>query len=160
MPIVSRFLKFYRPQVSGRARVREVHVDSLGTELTRQYLTTKTQAEVEADMNARDSTETLKERDFDEALRWVIDGNDPNTFDYTDRDVIKNKAEERITKIFARSRGDDAVALSWWIDSLGTPRWNAITTRLAWDSARSDRVKARAASLNAVVSDLNAEEDV
>lgn len=144
----------------GRNRVRIVLVPAIGEQITRQYLTEKTQAEVETDMAALNITDTLQNRDFDEVLQWVIDGNDPNTFDYTDRDVIKNKAEERVTKIFARSRGDDAVALSWWIDSLGTPRWNAITTRLAWDSTRSDRVKARGAALNAVSDDLNAEENV
>ncbi|MES0339859.1 MAG: hypothetical protein ABUK15_07370 [Anaerolineales bacterium] len=161
MPIASRFLQFYRPQVSGRARVREVHVDSLGNQITRQYMTTKTQIEVEADMNARDQTETLQERDFDEVLRWVLDGNDPNTFDYTGRDVVKNKAEERVVRTFARQRGDAVIGLAWWIAGLGTPRWNAITTRLGWDSVRSDRVKLRAANLFAVAVDIvNGEEDV
>lgn len=149
MPIVSRVLKFYRVQANGSARVREVHTDSFGNELTRQYSTLASQAAVEIDMNALDLTESLKERDVEEILQWVVGGNDPNTFDYTGRDIIKNKAEERVTRTFARSRGDDALPYAWWIDGLGTPRWNAITTRLAWDTARKDRVKARAATLNA-----------
>ena len=160
MPISSRFLKFYRPQADGRARVREVHVDALGNEITRQYLTTLTLADIEMEMNLRDMTETLSERDLDDVLAWVLVGNDPNTFDYTARDVIKNKAEERITKIFARSRGEDALRLAWWVDSLGTPRWNAIITRLGWATERKDRVKARAVTLNASIAEYDAEEDV
>ena len=162
MPILSRFLRKYNPQtrVPGTANVREVHKPAVGPEITRDYRTTKTKAEVEADMNARDLTETLSERDFGEVLAWVLAGNDPNTFDYTDRDAIKNKAEERITKTFARSRGEDAIALSWWIAGLGNPRWTAIVDRLAWDNARKTRVKNRAVSLNAVIADLNDEEDV
>lgn len=160
MPISSTALHHYRPQTDGRANVREVHTDALGVEITRDYKTTKTEAEVVIDMNTRDLTTDLEGRDFDEVMQWVLDGNDPNTFDYLNRDVNKNKAEERITRIFARTTNGEALRLAWWIDSIGPARWDAITLRLGWLTARKARVKARAATLNAAVAEYDASENV
>lgn len=148
MPIVSRFLKFYRVQASSRARVREVHVDSLGTELTRQYVTDKSQADVEIDMNARDLTQTLVNRDVSEVIAWVEAGNDLPTFNYTGRDITEDKAEEEVLKEFARRPGETAMVLSWWPEDLGTPQWNSLINRLGWDSELEQRVQDRSIALN------------
>lgn len=160
MPVASRTLHHYRPQIDDRANVREVYTDALGVEITRDYKTTKTEAEVIIDMNARDLTVDLESRDFDEVLKWVLNGNDPNTFDYLNRDVNKNKVEERITKTFARATNGKALRLAWWIDSLGPVRWDAIILRLGWDIVRKVRVKNRASTLNAAVAEYNASESV
>ena len=148
MPIVSRFLKFYRVQASGRSRVREVHVDDLGTEITRQYVTDKSQVDVEVDMNARDLTQTLVDRDVSEVIQHVEAGNDISTFDYTGRDITEDEAEEEVLKEFARRDGESAVILSWWPEDLGTPQWNQLINRLGWDSSLEQRVQDRSIALN------------
>lgn len=160
MPIVSRSLRKYNVQKDGRARVMELHTDALGNVVPIQYMTVKSQADATLDMNARDLTETLRERDVDEVLRWVESGNDPNTFDYTNREIGRAVAENRVVLTFARSRGEASFPYAWWIDGLGPARWNTITGRLGWDATRADRVKARAATIQAAIPSIDQTEDV
>ena len=160
MPVISKRIEYRRPQINNLLKVREEHTDQLGNlHYVGPYIVS---SNTEADVNLanRDLTESLRERDQTEVLQWVIAGNDPNTFDFTGRDIIKNAAEERITLTFARSRGERALELSWWLDSLGPARWDAITTRLGWDTTRSDRVKLRANNLFNSLTFYNQDEDI
>lgn len=163
MPIVSRTLRFYRPQVSGRARVREVHTDALGIETPIQYLTTNTEAEVVAVMNARDMTQGLVSRDVSEVIQWVEARNPVSTFDFTNRDINEDTAEEEVAKAFARRPGDTAIRLAWWIESLNPPTWNGIASRLGWSTAQGEigeRVQTRGQNLTVAEPDYDRTESV
>lgn len=163
MPIVTRTLKFYRPQADGRARTREVHTDSLGTEIPVQYLTNKTEAAVTTDMNARDLTSSLVTRDIADLIQWVEALNPVSTFDFTGRDITENDGEGEIAKEFARRPGDSAIRLAWWIESLSPPQWTAISTRLGWSNTAGEigeRVQTRGQNLTVALPDYDRTEDV
>lgn len=169
MPIVSRNLLFYRPQADGSARVREVHTDSLGVEHTLQYVTNETEAQVIIDMNARDLTAQLVQRDIGDLIQWVetsegeITGNPVSTFDFTNRDITENDGEDEVTQEFARRQGDSAMRLCWWIESLGNPQWTAITTRLGWSNTAGEigeRVQTRGINLTTALPDYDRVENV
>ena len=106
MPIVSRNLHHYRVQKSGRAKVMEEHTDSLGRVHPHWYRTDKSEADVIVDMNARDWTQDLVNRDISEVIEWVEGGNDTSIFDYTGRDIDEDTAEEEVLKEFARRPGE------------------------------------------------------
>jgi hypothetical protein len=114
-------------------------------------------------MNARDLSEELQNTDISEVISWVQARNPVSTFDFTNRDITENQAEEEVAKHFAQSVGEIALLSAWWIESLTPPLWTAITTRLGWSTSAGeigDRVQVRAQGMVVVEDDFNRVEDV
>lgn len=162
MPIVSKRIEYRRIQADGRIRVREEHTDDKGNlHYVGPYMVANN-AEADSRLAARDLDLSLRERDMEELIQWVKDGNTVSSYPFAERDIALPKGEERVVREFARHRGEPALRLAWWVDSLTVARWNNITdvSRLNWDQTRKDRVRARAATLAAAVTDFDDEEDV
>ena len=159
MPIVDRRVAFFLPQRNGKNSVREDHTDARGNVHPHFYYTDRSRAEVEADMNAR--VIDLAGGDIQAVIAFTEQGTiredgqfnsafDPDQFDYTDRDIDLQTAEEEVLKEFARRDGETSMDLAAWVNDIGTSRWNAITGRLGWSNSADeigDRVQSRAIAL-------------
>ncbi len=72
----------------------------------------------------------LADLDKRELLEWVQARNTVADFDYTDRDIAEAQGEEHVFQWFMESPGAEAITVAWWLDSINTGRFNAITTRM------------------------------
>lgn len=141
MPITQKTLRYYRPQGNGKFKVREDHTDARGNSHLVSYRTTKSQVEVEVDMNAR--VIDLASGDNQELLSWVKSRNTVASFDYTNRDINQLDGEEFIFQWFAESDGDEAITVAWWMDSINTGTFNNIRDRIGYTGQQGADITSR-----------------
>ncbi len=149
MPIVTRELKHVRPQRDDTVRVLEVLTAAVGHVDRRSYRAVS-EAQAVIDMNARDVTKGLKKADFNDLLVFVEAPakNNPDAFDFTNRDITLLEGEDFLFTHFAEGQGSRAILLAWWIKGMNPPTFNTIRDRLGLDVTDGDRVKDRAVALD------------
>lgn len=107
------------------------------------------QAEAEIIRDSAWSTEQLAEVDLKEVIVWVEGKNTVASFDFTNRDITEQQAEDHVAAEFAQREGDEAIRLAWWIESLNPPSWSAIGNRIGWTGQEQSDIQDRAISLTA-----------
>jgi len=103
----------------------------------------------EAIRDAAWTTQQLQDVDLSEVIEWVELKNTVASFDFTNRDITEEQAEDHIATEFASRLGDAAIRLAWWIESLGPPSWTAIANRIGWTSQQRSDVQDRGIALEA-----------
>jgi len=142
MPIVTRELKHIRPQSNGTVKVQERLTSAKGRVFFHFYTAASVAAATSA-MNARDMTDQLREIDFKDLLQWVQAKNDPGVFDFTDRDLTLLEGEEQLLIWFAKTRGDPAITIAWWLEGLKGNGFNVIRDRVGFTGGEGSTITQR-----------------
>lgn len=142
------------------AALADVELAKIDMQPAYDAIVTLARTEAEAAMDVRDWTTVLEDWDFAELLVWVKGLNTVATFNFTGRDITELKGEEFILTWFAEHLGEDALAVAWWIESLGPPQFQAIRNRVGYDQATGSRIQDRAIALLSVVNVFDTVEDV
>lgn len=158
MSITSRSLDYARQQRDGRFRCRVSGIDTKGRNWIHGpfWADTLVAAETIRDGVVWD----VENADFGDLLTWVQNRNIVADFDLTDRDITENQGEEFIVTWFATHLGDEAITVSWWIESLNPSSYTAIVNRIGYTMQQRSDVQDRAISLLAVEPRFNLLVDV
>ncbi len=150
MPIVTRTLDSVQPSRAGTVLASFLAVDGLGREWRKSRARFADEATAVAASDAFDWTVQLQDVDFQDLLVWVQAKNASDDFDFTNRDLTLLEGEERLLVWFASHEGALAITLSWWVEDMNPPTFNAIRDRVGYDNATGSRIQDRAVALFAV----------
>ncbi len=147
MPIVSRQLESIQPSKAGTVFASFLAVDDQGREWRRSRSRFADEAAAQVALDAHDWTAQLQDVDFNDLLAWTQAKNAPDAFDFANRDLALLVGEERLLVWFASHEGAEAITISWWIEDMNPPSFNAIRDRAGYDTATGSRIQDRARAL-------------